>query len=270
MQGLHDFVPTEEKAAYINLLLQVGFDTIDFGSFVSPKAIPQLRDTAEVLSKLDLSNTRSKLLAIIANYRGAEDAVKHPEIAYLGFPFSISETFQRRNTNSGIDESFETVEKIQELCQKTNKKLRIYLSMGFGNPYGDEWNKELLLQWADSMIMAGVFDIYVADTIGIATPEQITDVMKTLTQFINIQFGLHLHATPETWAPKIAAAYRGGCRLFDSAIKGYGGCPMAADELTGNIATENLIGYLESQGEPTGLDMGKFREAMEYANYIFK
>lgn len=271
MQGLHNFVPTDQKAAYINLLLQVGFDTIDFGSFVSPKAIPQMRDTAEVLSKLDLSNTRSKLLAIIANYRGAEDAAKHPEITYLGFPFSISETFQQRNTNSGIEESFETVKRINQLCASTGKQLLIYLSMGFGNPYGDEWDPGIVMQWASKMVNEGIGTIALADTIGAATSEQISSIYPLLcSEFSKTEFGVHLHSTPDTWREKINAAYKSGCRRFDTAINGYGGCPMAADELTGNIATENLLGYLSGQNEPTGLDMAKFRQAMEYAGGIFK
>ncbi|MDB4918091.1 hydroxymethylglutaryl-CoA lyase [Mucilaginibacter sp.] len=270
MQGLHQFVPADLKAAYINLLLQVGFDTIDFGSFVSAKAIPQMQDTAEVLSKLDLSNTKSKLLAIIANYRGAEDAAKHPEITYLGYPFSISETFQQRNINSGIDESFDTVKKINELCGKSNKQLLVYLSMGFGNPYGDEWNTEIVQQWAEKLVNEGINLIALADTIGIAAPEQINSIYPLLcSQFPDTEFGIHLHSTPDTWQEKIEAAYKSGCRRFDTTIKGYGGCPMAKDELTGNIATENLIGYLQSQNERVGLDMQGFREAMEYSDRIF-
>jgi hydroxymethylglutaryl-CoA lyase len=269
MQGLHPFIPTELKVAYINLLLGVGFETIDFGSFVSPKAIPQMRDTAEVLQKLDLSNTKSKLLAIIANYRGAEEAGQHEKITYLGFPFSISETFQQRNTNSGIVESFETVKRIQELCSMKNKKLRIYLSMGFGNPYGDEWNVEILANWAGEMNGLGIEDIYLADTIGVATAEQITQILKELSSSTKINFGMHLHSTPDTWMEKIEAAYKGGCRLFDSALKGYGGCPMAKDELTGNIATENLVGYLQSQNEGLGLNLDKLKEAMDYSVRIF-
>lgn len=269
MQGLHKFIPTELKAAYINLLLGVGFDTIDFGSFVSPKAIPQLRDTANVLQKLDLSNTKSKLLAIIANCRGAEEAVQYDEITYLGFPFSISETFQRRNTNSGMNESFETVKRIQEVCIAKNKKLRIYLSMGFGNPYGDEWSIPILDKWAGEMIGLGIEDIYLADTIGVATPGQISEILNTLSSSAKINFGMHLHSAPDTWLEKIAAAYLGGCRLFDSALKGYGGCPMAKDELTGNIATENLVGYLETQNEPLGLNLDKLGEAMAYSSEVF-
>lgn len=270
MQGLHEFVPTQEKAAYINLLMQVGFDTIDFGSFVSPKAIPQMRDTAEVLGMLDLNNSRSKLLAIVANYRGAEAASNYPEITYLGYPFSISETFQRRNANSGIRESFETVQRINERCNAAGKQLLIYLSMGFGNPYGDEWNEEIVLQWAEKLVAEKINIIAVADTIGVATPDQINTIFPLLCgQFQDTEFGVHLHSTPETWKEKIEAAYKSGCRRFDTAIKGYGGCPMAADELTGNIATENLVTYMESQNEPTGLDMDKFREAMAYPAKIF-
>jgi hydroxymethylglutaryl-CoA lyase len=269
MQGIHPFIPTELKAAYINLLLQVGFDTIDFGSFVSAKAIPQMQDTAGVLSKLNLEHSKSKLLAIVANYRGAEDAVQHPEITYLGYPFSISETFQQRNTNSGVEKAFETVRTINDLCNDKDKKLRIYLSMGFGNPYGDEWSIDTLLNWANKLTGAGISNIYVADTIGVATPEQIRQIMNELRILKNTQFGMHLHSTPDTWAEKIAAAYESGCRLFDTALKGYGGCPMAKDELTGNIATENLVGYLQSQNEPLELNYDKLREAMDYSVKVF-
>jgi hydroxymethylglutaryl-CoA lyase len=270
MQGIHDFIPTDVKAEYINLLLQVGFDTIDFGSFVSPKAIPQLQDTAEVLKKLDLSNTWSKLLAIIANYRGAEDAVKHEEITYLGYPFSISETFQLRNTNSTIEQAFETVQRINELCNKNRKQLLVYLSMGFGNPYGDEWNTGIIEHWAEKLISEGIKNIALADTIGIADANQISSIYPNLCHlFPDTEFGIHLHSTPDTWQPKIAAAYQSGCKRFDTALKGYGGCPMAKDDLTGNIATENLIGYLNTQNEPTGLNMDKFKEAMDYSGRVF-
>jgi hydroxymethylglutaryl-CoA lyase len=269
MQGLHDFIPTGLKAAYINRLLEVGFDTIDFGSFVSAKAIPQMQDTAAVLAQLDLSKTKSKLLAIIANYRGAEEAANHPEISYLGYPFSISETFQQRNANSGIAKAFETVKQINRLCTETGKKLRIYLSMGFGNPYGDEWSIVLLHHWAEEMIALGIENIYLADTIGIATPEQISAVMQGLDDLGAGNFGMHLHSTPDTWKEKITSAYQGGCRLFDTALRGYGGCPMAKDELTGNIATENVIGYLQGQDERLGLDMAKLEEAMAYSIRVF-
>ncbi|TWJ04719.1 hydroxymethylglutaryl-CoA lyase [Mucilaginibacter frigoritolerans] len=269
MQGIHQFIPTEFKAAYINLLLQVGFDTIDFGSFVSAKAIPQMQDTVAVLKKLDLSLSKSKLLAIIANYRGAEEAVQHEEITYLGFPFSISETFQLRNANSDIAKAFNTVKDIYELCEQKHKTLRIYLSMGFGNPYGDEWNIDILLNWTDKLIATGIKDIYVADTVGAATPKQITEVMEKLYEFKNNPFGLHLHSTPDNWQEKIEAAYKIGCRWFDTALKGYGGCPMAADVLTGNIATEKVIAYLQSQNEPITLNFGKLKEAMDYSSKIF-
>lgn len=270
MQGIHDFIPTDIKAEYINLLLQVGFDTIDFGSFVSPKAIPQLQDTAEVLKKLDLSNTSSKLLAIIANYRGAEDAVKHEEITYLGYPFSISETFQLRNTNSTIEQAFETVQLINELSHKNGKQLLVYLSMGFGNPYGDEWNTGIIEYWAEKMIAEGIKNIALADTIGIADAAQISSIYPNLCRlFPNAEFGIHLHSTPDAWQPKIAAAYQSGCKRFDTALKGYGGCPMAKDDLTGNIATENLLDYLQTQNAPTGLNMDKFQEAIEFSGRVF-
>ena len=270
MQGLHQFIPTEVKAAYINLLLQVGFDTVDFGSFVSAKAIPQMQDTAAVLQLLDLSKSKSKLLAIVANYRGAEEAAQHQQITYLGFPFSISETFQQRNANSGIDKAFDTVKQIRELSAKTDKQLLIYLSMGFGNPYGDEWSVELVQQWTEKLVNEGINHVALADTVGIATPAQITAIYPALVkQFPKTDFGIHLHATPGDWLEKIEAAYRSGCKHFDTALKGYGGCPMAADELTGNIATENLICYLEEQNELIGLDLSKYREAMEYSEKIF-
>lgn len=270
MQGLKDFVPTDVKAVYINLLLQVGFDTIDFGSFVSAKAIPQMQDTPEVLKQLDLSKSRSKLLAIIANYRGAEDAAKYQEITYLGFPFSISETFQKRNTNATIAEAFETVKRIQELCGNNNKKFLAYLSMGFGNPYGDEWNEEIVAYWAEKLIGEGIEYISLADTIGIAQPDQIERLYTSLSaKFTKTIFGVHLHSTPDTWREKVEAAYKSGCKRFDTAIKGYGGCPMAKDELTGNIATENAIAYLTSQNVDLGLDTNKLNEAMAYANRIF-
>ncbi len=270
MQGLPNFVPTDVKAAYINLLLQVGFDTIDFGSFVSPKAIPQMVDTAEVLSKLDLSNTKSKLLAIIANYRGAEEAVKHEEITYLGYPFSISETFQLRNTNSTISDAFDTVKKIKHLCGSNNKELLVYLSMGFGNPYGDEWNTDIIQQWTEKLVNEGINIIALSDTIGVATPEQIKTIYPRLcADFPKTEFGVHLHSTPDTWHEKVEAAYQSGCKRFDSALKGYGGCPMAKDDLTGNIATENLIAYLQSQNALSELNLDKLQEALDYSVRVF-
>jgi hydroxymethylglutaryl-CoA lyase len=276
MQGIHDFIDTDLKAAYINLLLQVGFDTIDFGSFVSPKAIPQLRDTAEVLSKLDLGNTSSKLLAIIANLRGAEEAAAHPEISYLGFPFSISETFQQRNTNSSIAQSLETVKQLLELCNKRDKTAVIYLSMGFGNPYGDEWNVEIVERWADELVQNGAKILALSDTTGVSTPEKIKEILPSLVKRFehtdpakNIEIGLHLHSTPYTRFEKIQAAYESGCKRFDSALKGFGGCPMATDDLTGNMATEDLISYLNSKGELLNLNMDKWQEALRFSGKVF-
>ena len=270
MQGITQFIPTDIKAKYINLLLQVGFDTIDFGSFVSAKAIPQMQDTQEVLKRLDLSGSKSKLLAIIANYRGAEEAVVYDEISFLGYPFSISETFQRRNTNSGIDGAFETVQRINELCSASNKNLLIYLSMGFGNPYGDDWSKELVLEWATKLSAKGIKHLSLADTVGMAQPNQIEEVYSLLaSELINTNLGIHLHATPGTWREKVEAAYKSGCKRFDSALKGFGGCPMAADELTGNIATEKVIYYLSEQGIDLGLNMDKLGEAMAYSAKVF-
>lgn len=270
MQGIHDFIATDVKAAYINLLLQVGFDTIDFGSFVSPKAIPQLRDTREVLSKLDLTTTRSKLLAIVANLRGVEEAVVHHEITYLGFPFSISETFQQRNTNSSIARSMDTVKQMLELCDKNGKTAVVYLSMGFGNPYGDEWNIEIVEEWAAELVANGVKILSLSDTTGVSSPEKIRKILPSLVRkFENTEIGLHLHSTPNTRFEKIEAAYESGCRRFDSALKGFGGCPMATDDLTGNLATEELITYLESRNEALNLNMDKWWEAVEYSQKVF-
>jgi hydroxymethylglutaryl-CoA lyase len=270
MQGLSHFVPAGVKAAYINLLIQTGFDIIDFGSFVSPKAIPQMADTAEVLSRLDLSGTKSKLLAIIANLRGAQEAVQYEEITYLGYPFSISETFQQRNTNSSCAAAFETVKAIHELCHQHQKQLIVYLSMGFGNPYGDEWSNEIVLDWAGRLSAVGIEVMALSDTIGIATPELISSLYPSLSQAFNeVEFGLHLHSTPATLEPKLAAAYKSGCKRFDSALKGFGGCPMAKDELTGNVATEHLISYLQRQQVPLQIDMNKLNEALLYSDKVF-
>ncbi|PTR01335.1 hydroxymethylglutaryl-CoA lyase [Mucilaginibacter yixingensis] len=270
MQGLKTFVPTELKAEYINLLLKVGFDTIDFGSFVSPKAIPQMADTAQVLEQLDMDSTQSKLLAIIANYRGGGDAASHEQITYLGYPFSISETFQQRNTNSGIAQSFELVKQLQDLCAKKNKQLLVYLSMGFGNPYGDDWTAQIVLDWAGKLAEEGIRFIALSDTVGAATPQQISELYPQLTTNLpNVNIGLHLHATPESLQEKIAAAWQSGCRKLDTAIKGYGGCPMAKDDLTGNIATEQVLAYLQQQNINTGLNMQAFAKAMAFSSRIF-
>ena len=270
MQGLHNFIPTGLKTEYLNLLLQVGFDTLDFGSFVSPKAIPQMADTAEVLANLDLSDTKTKLLAIVANLRGVEAAVQHQEINYLGFPFSISETFQQRNTNSSIAQSLNTVEEMLSLCVKNNKEAVVYLSMGFGNPYGDEWNYEIVEQWADVLVSKGVSILSLADTVGVSTPAKIESILpKLITRFSNTEIGVHLHSTPAGRFEKIAAAYHAGVKRIDSALKGFGGCPMAADDLTGNIATEDVISFLNAQGEHLNLDMDKWNEAMALSGRIF-
>jgi hydroxymethylglutaryl-CoA lyase len=270
MQGIHSFIPTDIKAEYINKLLKVGYDTIDFGSFVSQKAIPQMSDTAAVLSKLDLSNTKSKLLAIIANARGAQDAVQHEEISFLGYPFSISETFQIRNTNATIEESLMRVEEIQNIATQNNKKTVIYISMGFGNPYGDMWNVDICQFWVDKLADMDVKIIALSDTIGIATQESISYLFKHLIPpYPDVEFGAHLHSQPHNWYTKIDAAYQSGCRRFDVAIKGYGGCPMAKDDLTGNMASENIIQYFEDHQIEIGLDKTAFYDAMQFSSNVF-
>jgi hydroxymethylglutaryl-CoA lyase len=270
MQGLKEFIPTEIKINYLNQLLRIGFDTLDFGSFVSPKAIPQMRDTPEVLANLDLSNTSTKLLAIVANLKGAQDACMYNEISYLGFPFSISETFQKRNTNATIAESLERVKEIQELCLKHHKKLVVYISMAFGNPYNDPWDADIVIHWVNQLNNLGIDIIALADTTGVSTPEKITYLFyELIPNFKNIEFGAHLHSTPEQTIEKIKAAYTSGCRRFDSAINGFGGCPMAADKLTGNIATQQLIAYLNSINVEVGLNKTELDIALFMANSVF-
>lgn len=270
MQGLKTFIPTETKAAYINHLLKVGFDTIDFGSFVSPKAIPQMRDTAEVLAALDLSKTSSKLLAIVANKRGANDAVQFPEIDYLGFPFSVSETFQMRNTNSTIEESLERVEAIQEICLAHQKEMVLYISMGFGNPYGDPWNIDIVSKWVDRLVGLEIKIFQLSDTIGVASPESISYLFSELMPaYPDLEIGAHFHTTPNTWREKVVAAYDNGCRRFDGAIRGFGGCPMAKDDLTGNMPMENLLDFFESRAENHGLDLTLFGQGMQQALDVF-
>jgi len=270
MQGLHDFIETDQKAAYLNQLLRVGFDTLDFGSFVSPKAIPQMRDTAEVLAKLDLSQTATKLLAIVANERGAEDACRFPEIAYLGYPFSVSETFQLRNTNATIAESVERTKAIQELCERHGKALVLYLSMGFGNPYGDPWNAEIVHKWVDELVPYGIRIFSLSDTIGCSNPENISYLYSNLIPaYPNIEFGAHLHTQPHNWREKIQAAWGSGCRRFDGAMRGFGGCPMAKDDLTGNMATENLVFFFDDIGEKLALDREAFGQSMALALEVF-
>lgn len=270
MQGIKDFIPTELKINYLNQLLKVGFDTIDFGSFVSAKAIPQLQDTATVLKGLDLSRTSSKLLAIIANTRGAEDACKFEEIRYLGFPFSISETFQQRNTNSSIAESLVRVEEIQNLCIKHKKELVVYISMAFGNPYGDEYNTGIAIKWSKELAKRGIKIIALADTIGSSTPENISLLFKELIpELKGVEMGAHLHSTKEKAQEKIKAAYESGCRRFDSAIHGFGGCPMAADSLTGNIATEDIELYANTNKILLGLDNSELENSYRSSWDIF-
>lgn len=271
MQGLHDFVPTEIKTAYINKLLKVGFDTIDFGSFVSPKTIPQLRDSAEVLKGLELSESNSKLLAIVANQRGAEDASNFEEISYLGYPFSISETFQLRNTNAGLEESLSRVEAIQNICVKNGKKMVAYISMGFGNPYGDEWNVDVVQKWVNTLAELDIRILSLSDTIGVADSKTIEYLFGNLIPpYPDVEFGAHFHTTATTWFEKIDAAYRNGCKRFDGAIKGYGGCPMAKDELTGNMPTENLIYYFNKNKEVLNLNEDAFQESLKFAvEFVF-
>ncbi len=271
MQGIHTFIPTEIKAKYMNSLLQCGFDTLDFGSFVSPKAIPQMQDTKEVLAKLDLSNTNTKLLAIIANERGAEDAVQFDEIAYLGYPFSVSETFQLRNTNATIEESLIRVEKIQNLSVNNNKKMVVYLSMGFGNPYGDTWNPDVVIQWSERLNKTfGIEILALSDTIGCGTPEVVSSLFKELIPALpQVEFGAHLHTIPQNARDIIQAAYESGCRRFDGALKGLGGCPMAKDNLTGNMPTEIMLDWFEQNNIHTGIRKEKFDEAMSLAGVTF-
>jgi hydroxymethylglutaryl-CoA lyase len=270
MQGWAHFIPTAEKVNYLNTLLRVGFDVLDFGSFVSAKAIPQLADTKEVIPQLQLSGSKTKLLAIIANTRGAEEAVVYDEISYLGFPFSISETFQQRNTNKSIAESLAQVEEIQQLCVQRGKELVIYISMGFGNPYGDPYSAEVAIDWVGKLSQLGIKTFAMSDTVGVAKPETIEYIYQSLVpEFKQLHIGAHFHSTPDSWEEKIDAAYNNGCLRFDSSIKGIGGCPMAEDELVGNIATENIVWWAGRHNIDLGLDMNAFNEAMQIAGRIF-
>ena len=268
MQGWKEFIPTDLKVKYLNSLLKVGFDTLDFGSFVSAKVIPQLKDTVEVLGKLDLKDVSTKLLAIVANKRGAEEAAKYEQITYLGFPFSVSEEFQRRNTNSSIQQSLLRVEEIQEICISTRKKLVIYISMGFGNPYGEEWSAELVSFWVQKLAAKGIKIIALSDTVGVSNPENITSLFSQLIPAMpDVEFGAHLHSLKTNWREKVHAAFESGCRRFGSAINGIGGCPMAKDDLVGNLATENLVSYFSAHAS---LDLNKerFNESLIIANEI--
>ncbi|MAU15460.1 MAG: hydroxymethylglutaryl-CoA lyase [Muricauda sp.] len=270
MQGIKTFIPTDEKVKYIQSLLGCGFDTIDFGSFVSPKAIPQMQDTAEVLARLDLSRTQSKLLAIVANVRGAEDACKHKEIDYLGFPFSISENFQMRNTHKTIEQSVATLKEILELANTNGKEVVTYISMGFGNPYGDPWDVEIVGEWTEKLAAMGAKILSLSDTIGSSTPEVIDYLFSNLIpRYPEIEFGAHLHTTPTKWHEKVDAAYKAGCRRFDGAVQGFGGCPMAKDELTGNMPTEKMLSYFTTEKADTGVNWMVFEAAFNKATELF-
>lgn len=270
MQGIKDFIPTEKKVAYINALLRVGFDTLDMGSFVSPKWIPQMADTSKVLEAIEIGSSKSKLSVIVANIRGAEDAVQYDKITYLGYPFSISETFQLRNTNTDLEKTYETAAEMQHLCNKHNKQFIAYLSMAFGNPYGDEWSKEVAEKWISKLKAIGVNYIMLSDTIGVANESTIEYFFKNITTlFPTIDFGAHFHTTPTTWKSKIETAYKNGCKRFDGAIKGFGGCPMAKDDLTGNMPTENMVEYFSALKIESGINLNAFEEAMQMAIEIF-
>lgn len=270
MQGWQHFIPTEKKIAYINELLKVGFDTIDFGSFVSPKAIPQMADTVAVLKGLKIEKDKTKLLAIVANFRGATDAVVFDEISYLGFPFSISETFQQRNTNSSMLTSFDTVSDIQNLCVKNQKKLVVYISMGFGNPYGDEYNESIVMHWVEKMIGLDIKIVSLADTVGLANPAQVTSVLnKIIPAFPSTEIGVHLHSAPHNRTLKLDAALNAGCLRFDSAIKGIGGCPMAGDDLVGNMDTEIMISHFKNKGLHVDINLDQLEKCNHLAAEIF-
>ena len=271
MQGLHDFIDTDKKVAYINQLLQVGFDTLDMGSFVSPAAIPQMRDTASVINQLDLSNSDTKLLTIVGNERGARDASEFDEVSYLGFPFSISDTFQKRNINSTIQDSFHRAEEILNTCVIKNKEFVVYISMAFGNPYNDPWDADIVLEWTHKLHNElGVDIISLSDTIGVADPKTIDYLFKSLIpELPNVEFGAHLHTTPQSWEEKVAAAVNAGCERFDGALKGFGGCPMAKDDLTGNMPTENIVSYLNKKKIEINIDKDALFKSLEMTNQIF-
>lgn len=270
MQGLHDFVPTEVKINYLQQLIDTGFDALDFGSFVSVKAIPQMQDTHQVVEHLNLENSKTKLLAIVANKRGAEEAIGYPQIRFVGYPFSVSETFQIRNTNSSIPDSVERIKQIQELCSRSGKELLIYISMAFGNPYGDSWNAEIVMHWVDALYKLGIKTVALSDTIGVAEPESIRYLFSNLIPvYPQIEFGAHFHTIPELWEEKLKAAFESGCIRFDGAIYGYGGCPMAKDDLTGNMPTEHLISFFKNRGLINHIDLNHFSKALINAKQIF-
>jgi len=270
MQGWKNFIPTDKKIEYINSLLKVGFDTIDFGSFVSAKAIPQMADTKEVVGNLDLGISNTRLLAIVANLRGAEEASVYDQITYLGFPFSVSETFQQRNTNSSIEESLKRIEEIQNLCINKNRKLVIYISMAFGNPYGDIYDEDIVFNWVEKLVELDIEIISLADTVGVASPEQVYDMTSYLVESLPAtEIGVHLHSTSENWHQKLEAATKAGCKRFDGALNGIGGCPMANDDLVGNMNTEWMISYFEKNNIATGLNKEALAESLRIAGEIF-
>jgi hydroxymethylglutaryl-CoA lyase len=270
MQGIQTFIPTEKKVEYLNQLLKVGFDTLDFGSFVSPKAIPQLSDTETVLNSLELADSNTKLLAIVANKRGCEKLASFSSIHYAGYPFSVSETFQQRNTNRSIADSFDLVKEMMEICEKNGKELLVYLSMAFGNPYKDPWNSEIVTSWALKIAELGIKNIALADTVGIALPKDVFDVTSSVnSELKGVAIGAHLHCKPDNWSQKVAAAYDAGCHRFDTAMKGFGGCPMAEDELVGNLATERLVQYLDSKSVDLRLNRVEFDKALVKSSSIF-
>jgi hydroxymethylglutaryl-CoA lyase len=271
MQGIHAFIPTDAKVRYLDLLLKTGFDTIDIGSFVSPKVIPQMADTAEVLARIDTEGSRSKLLVIVANERGAEDAAEQERVSYLGYPFSISETFQQRNTNTSIEGSWARTAHIAETARKAGKELVVYISMAFGNPYGDPWNADIALHWTERLVNElGVRIIALSDTVGVARPEDVTAIFGALIPAMpQVEFGAHLHARPDNWKAKTDAAWNAGCRRFDGALKGYGGCPMAEDKLVGNLAMDRFIEDLEGRGIRTGIDQKMLEKSLIQAGLVF-
>lgn len=269
-QGIHHFIDTKLKAEYVNQLLKVGFDTIDVGSFVSPKAMPQVADTAELLEKLDLDENSSKLGVIVANKKGALQAIEFEQVTYLGYPLSVSETFQIRNTKRNLEQSLLLVEEIQNICSQNQKTLLIYLSMGFGNPYEDPYSPEIVAEFTKKMANLGIQVISLSDTVGVSTPNNIQPLFETLiTEFPEIEFGAHLHSTSNTISEKLKAAYQGGCRRFDGAIAGFGGCPMAQNDLVGNIATENMLQFFQEQNIALNLNIKAFQEAQQLANQVF-
>ena len=270
MQGIKSFIPTAEKVQYLQSLLACGFDTIDFGSFVSPKAIPQMADTAKVLEGLDLSKSKSKLLAIVANLRGAKDACIHENIDYLGYPFSISENFQMRNTHKTIAQSTEILKEILQVAKSSNKEVVTYISMGFGNPYGDPWNVDIVGEWTEKLAAMGVNILSLSDTVGTSTPENIEYLFTNLIPaYPAVEFGAHLHTTPSAWHEKVEAAYKAGCRRFDGAVQGFGGCPMAKDELTGNMPTEKMLSYFTAKKVDTNINWTIFEAAYNKSSALF-